>query len=334
MLFRGIFFLSGGNRCLDAFIVALSQAHDAGKYKTRWYVSTLELQLSSLEFCRACRNVPTLHVRVGIESPTTLWATQEKEPLQRPSSPSFPGNAIGSSNTTDTEGVISTRVPVVHAASLTWALGARELSESGRMDQWNCLDELRLERGVSWAELGSVVLPRRLKRLACEVEGTPIRATSLPESLQDLSLGHCFNQPISGVSWPASLLRLSFGTSFNQPLDGVVWPSSLQDLSFGFDFNQAITGVEWPTSLKHLSFSRRFNKPVEVAGVTWPASLRTLSFGFAFDQPIAGVLWPASLQKLSFGSRFDQPVTGVVWPSSLQQLTFGHSFDQPIERAA
>ncbi|CAM9797682.1 unnamed protein product, partial [Ectocarpus sp. 12 AP-2014] len=50
------------SKCLDAFIVALNQTCDGGKM--RWYASTLELQLVSLEFCGACRRVPTLHVRV------------------------------------------------------------------------------------------------------------------------------------------------------------------------------------------------------------------------------------------------------------------------------
>ncbi|CAN0553692.1 unnamed protein product, partial [Ectocarpus sp. 8 AP-2014] len=59
--------ISGRTRCLDAFIVALNQTCDGGE--KRWYASTLELQLVSLEFCGACRHVPTLDVRVNRQTP-------------------------------------------------------------------------------------------------------------------------------------------------------------------------------------------------------------------------------------------------------------------------
>ncbi|CAN0511524.1 unnamed protein product, partial [Ectocarpus sp. 8 AP-2014] len=59
--------ISGRSKCLDAFVVALNQTCDGGD--KRWYASTLELQLVSLEFCGACRRVPTLHVRVDRQTP-------------------------------------------------------------------------------------------------------------------------------------------------------------------------------------------------------------------------------------------------------------------------
>ncbi|CAM9669642.1 unnamed protein product, partial [Hapterophycus canaliculatus] len=59
--------LSGNGRCLDAFTIALHQA--CGGSLRRWYASTLQLQLASLGFCRACRSVPTLHVRVNRSTP-------------------------------------------------------------------------------------------------------------------------------------------------------------------------------------------------------------------------------------------------------------------------
>ncbi|CAM9389107.1 unnamed protein product, partial [Ectocarpus sp. 6 AP-2014] len=58
----------GPTQCFDAFVVALSQACEGGE--KRWYVSTLELQLTSLGMCRACRNVSTLRVRVEDQTPT------------------------------------------------------------------------------------------------------------------------------------------------------------------------------------------------------------------------------------------------------------------------
>ncbi|CAM9615447.1 unnamed protein product, partial [Ectocarpus sp. 12 AP-2014] len=58
----------GGKRdYLDAFTVALNQACCG-----RWYASTLELQLVSLEFCGACRRLQTLHVRVYRRIPPSL----------------------------------------------------------------------------------------------------------------------------------------------------------------------------------------------------------------------------------------------------------------------
>lgn len=66
----------GTSWCLDAFIVALSQACEGnGKH---WYTSTLQLQLTSLELCSACRSVPTLDVKVNGDSPRGLWALKKK----------------------------------------------------------------------------------------------------------------------------------------------------------------------------------------------------------------------------------------------------------------
>ncbi|CAN0446380.1 unnamed protein product, partial [Ectocarpus fasciculatus] len=41
-----------------------------------WYVSTLELQLVSLELCQACRSAQLLDVRVDEDTPPTLWASR------------------------------------------------------------------------------------------------------------------------------------------------------------------------------------------------------------------------------------------------------------------
>ncbi|CAN0223234.1 unnamed protein product, partial [Ectocarpus fasciculatus] len=59
----------------DALVVALSQACDGGK--KRWYASTLELQLASLDICRVCRSISTLHVRVKDQAPRSLWYPHE-----------------------------------------------------------------------------------------------------------------------------------------------------------------------------------------------------------------------------------------------------------------
>lgn len=94
--------LSGNNRCLDAVVVALKQACDGGE--KRWYGSTRELQLASLTFCRACRSVPTMHVRVDGQAPPSVWYSHQSPALPNPRSSRVH---------------VSSRVPVVRAPRLT-----------------------------------------------------------------------------------------------------------------------------------------------------------------------------------------------------------------------
>ncbi|CAN0022744.1 unnamed protein product [Ectocarpus sp. 6 AP-2014] len=54
--------------CLNALVVALNETCN-GK---SWYTSTKELQLASLEFCVACRNYQTLHLKVDAQIPRRL----------------------------------------------------------------------------------------------------------------------------------------------------------------------------------------------------------------------------------------------------------------------
>ncbi|CAM9839374.1 unnamed protein product, partial [Ectocarpus fasciculatus] len=91
--------------CLDAFIVALNQACD-GQCK-RWYASTLELQLASLEFCGACRSVQTFQVHVDAETPPSLWCPSKSR--------TTPDKHSG-------EVSIASRVPAVQAFGWTWSL--------------------------------------------------------------------------------------------------------------------------------------------------------------------------------------------------------------------
>lgn len=90
-------------RCLDAFIVALGQARAGGE--KRWYASTLELQLVSLEFCKACRGIPILSVRVDDRTPCSLWF--------------FPRPRSGLNTGVSKKARTSSRVPVVRALRLT-----------------------------------------------------------------------------------------------------------------------------------------------------------------------------------------------------------------------
>ncbi|CAN0190334.1 unnamed protein product, partial [Ectocarpus sp. 12 AP-2014] len=127
----------GRRRCLDAFIVALNQACDGGK--RRWYASTLELQLVSLEVCGACRCVPVLHVRVRRRTPRSLWS---------------PCKSHETADMRSGEGCISSRVPAVHAFGLTWALPMEVLLQSSAIEQRSGSE--RRQMNTSTPSLGSM----------------------------------------------------------------------------------------------------------------------------------------------------------------------------------
>ncbi|CAN0528212.1 unnamed protein product, partial [Ectocarpus sp. 8 AP-2014] len=250
------FTISGNSKCLDAFTVALNQACDG--HEKRWYVSTMELQLVSLEFCGACRSVQTLHVRVVQHTSPSLWP-----PRQSHTTPVNHGPEV----------CISSRVPAVQAFGWTWALPMEFLLNTSAIEQGAESGGLRLTWSSAAASLGSVIWPQQLKRLVFALD-MPVNVATWPASLQQLSFGDDFNQSIAEVVWSASLTQLSFGREFDQPVVGVVWPASLQQLSFGSAFNQPIVGVAWSASLKKLSFAHRFNQPI--VEVVWPASLQAL----------------------------------------------------------
>ncbi|CAN0280771.1 unnamed protein product, partial [Ectocarpus sp. 4 AP-2014] len=96
----------------------------------------------------------------------------------------------------------STRVPVVRALRLTWALPTGDLLRTPDMELWTSSECLELERPT--------VRPGGLTQLLLNAPvGIPIHDVSWPMRLQRLVLGH-FNQPIAGVVWPVSLQQLSF----------------------------------------------------------------------------------------------------------------------------
>lgn len=149
MIVSYVFFrLPGGSLCLDAFIVTVNQAHIRGM--RRCYTSTLEPQLASMEFCKACRSVPTLHVRIGAQAPRNLWLPPESQT---------------SSNSPSSEDCISSRVPVVRAHGMTWTLPMEVLVRHVATKLWEWLVRFQLEGSISAASLESVVWPKHLKRL-------------------------------------------------------------------------------------------------------------------------------------------------------------------------
>ncbi|CAN0021025.1 unnamed protein product, partial [Ectocarpus sp. 6 AP-2014] len=93
--------------CLNAFVVALNGACEG---KT-WYTSILELQLASLEFCMACRNYPTMKLKVDARIPRRLLATDDAPHLQ-------------------SEWLCGTRVPRLRARRVSWDMAtAAELRD-------------------------------------------------------------------------------------------------------------------------------------------------------------------------------------------------------------
>ena len=285
----------------------------------RWYTSTKELQLASLPFCAACRNVTTLRLKVNATTPSRLLAAAN--PAQPQSEDQGP-----------------TRVPQLRARAVLWE--RRSVAELNK--PLKALVDV--ERFAFWyfnASITSVAWPSNLRELFLGWEfNHPIEPVVLPRSLQRLDFGAVFNQPIESMAWPESLQRIKFGWNFNQPIQSVRWPASILTINFGERFNQPIASVAWPASLEDLRFGE-FNQPIEP--VVWPGGLQSLDLGWEFNQPIESVVWPAGLQQLQLGRRFNQPVTRVIWPASLQSLRFGQfdcdldrydsCFDQPIDKA-
>ena len=71
---------AGPTRGLDALLIAINQADSSG-----WYSSTLQLQLTSLQFCELCRRVPTLHLTVETAMHDLVWKDYDtRVPTLRP----------------------------------------------------------------------------------------------------------------------------------------------------------------------------------------------------------------------------------------------------------
>ncbi|CAM9925845.1 unnamed protein product [Scytosiphon promiscuus] len=316
----------GQDPTLAAFTVALQQASDG----ERWYTSTEELQMTSMQFCVACRSVTTLTLTVNSRTPARLLAAAADASYSRQ------------------KRFCSSLVPRLRARQLVWKLQtANKLRKTthafaSASSIVFCASFVGSLEGIAW--------PNRLKLLKFEYFGkydAPIAGVAWPKSLERIDFGVEFNQPVEGVRWPASLQRLSFGHLFDQPVEGVAWPDSMTHIAFGERFNQPVEGVRWPSALQELTFGDAFNQPIKA--VAWPKLLRRLEFGEAFDQRLEGVAWPPSLEELTFGENFNWPVDEVTWPGSLRSLFVGRvsedcwpnkriyfasRFDQAIERAA
>ncbi|CAB1098019.1 unnamed protein product [Ectocarpus sp. CCAP 1310/34] len=276
---RTVFSIAGPSRCLDAFKVALNQACDGGG----WYVSTEQLQLSSLPFCVACRSVPTMHLKVDRSTPARLFSGDDDAAAVR-------DKGHGSSKR-----VMAARVPALRARKVTWQL-------SGETPRCT---------GVGLSSVELFVLGDAVNDSMDEAVWS--------DGMRSLSLGQMFDQPISNLPWPVALREIVFGNQFDQPIhepiDQVVWPSSLQQLALGDEygrgtgFNQPIHLVSWPASLLQVTFGRDFKQPIRE--VNWPSSLQRLEFKSALQWPEEGVTFPASLRQIEVQRRPEEPLPEV-----------------------
>ncbi|CAM9977532.1 unnamed protein product, partial [Laminaria digitata] len=183
---------SGNGLCLRAFTVALNQACGGGEKV--WYASTMHLQLASLDFCRACRAVPTLHVQIRKGTPRGLWAVRTPQARRR---------YIG------TESRALSRVPAVQVYSAIWTIPYFYIREDQPLE----FPDTEVRGGFK----------RQLGRFT---NMSRVDSVIWPTSLRKLWFDDLFNHPIDEVMWPASLLSVSFGDDFNLSIAGVTWPPS------------------------------------------------------------------------------------------------------------
>ena len=298
---------AGLNRCLDAFIVALSQVSEGkGLWDRPWYTSTKELQLASLEFCAACRNTPTMCVTVEEGTPARLWMR------------------TAALETRSAKRLNSTRVPVVRADGVVWKRSGWALQTMG--------DVLSEAKSFSFGhefdgDIRGVAWPSGLKKIYFGNSfDQPITEVAWPASIEMLTFGESFSWPLLGVTWPVSLRELDFFGEVSLHGD-VSWPPALRTLTVDVPYEESIVDVAWPVSLVDLSLVRAFDQPIET--VSWPPSLERLELSHVFNHPIAGVKWPASLTTLCIGMSFDQAIDMVSWPGSLKTFFLTAAFNNP-----
>ncbi|CAM9496259.1 unnamed protein product, partial [Scytosiphon promiscuus] len=232
---------SGQGRGLDAVLVTLNQTIETGGRGAGWFVSTLELQRSSLDICRLCRSFPTLHVHVEDKTPRSLWGPRRASRRSRYSSSSSSSSSTATTAVNTTGGAkkkahvhVGSRVPAVRALRLTWKLPTNFLLQSVAIGAWRWLEVLRLKSYGPGGRIESLEFMR------------------WPEGVTQLVLDANLETPVQALSWPPSLQRLTLGEGFKQRVDGVFsWPASLEELCFE-GLERPIAGVDWPPSLRRL----------------------------------------------------------------------------------
>ncbi|CAN0287776.1 unnamed protein product, partial [Ectocarpus sp. 4 AP-2014] len=277
----------GFSRFLDALTVALNQAYDsrAGDGdNVRWFTSTLDLQLASVDLCRACRSVPTLLVKIDHDTPRSLWTP----------------TVYGGANSAP-----SSRVPPLRAHGVKWEIEATFAKHVGLAEEpREVCEDPRPPGGAPASD------PQDSRS---RVLSTCTRQLVMPTSSDSPSCD-ALDAPVREICWSASLRRVELGSNYDEPVAGIVWPRSLRELSFGWKFNHSVREMAWPPSLREVSFGWRFNQ--SIADMRWPDSLRTIALGGEFNQPIVAAQWPISLKHVLFGQHFNQSISGVQWPGS------------------
>lgn len=179
-----------------------------------------------------------------------------------------------------------------------------------------------------------IVLPPKLETLTLGRRfDSPLTAFAFPPTLKVLKLGEEFNQPIGWKDGdnpllPDGLEVLRLGCCFNRSIENVRLPVGLKCLVLGSPYESAfdkdLAGVIWPPGLEELTLGDCFDQPVE--GTSFPETLRELSFGQAFSYSLQGVALPNELTRLSFGSRYSVfRLQELKWPCSLRSLHVGDS---------
>ncbi|CAM9772205.1 unnamed protein product [Ectocarpus fasciculatus] len=169
----------------------------------RWYTSTLELQLVSLAFCVACRDVRSCTCVLTAKRPPSLWS---------------PRKSHTTSNKRSREVCTSSRVPAVQAFGLTWALPLEVLQQRAAMEPRSGSEcQQRLTGPPSASRLRWEIWSQNLKRLEFGSD-MPLNTVSWPASLQQLSSGVCFNHQLWESRGRSAYRRYRSGMSSTSPL--------------------------------------------------------------------------------------------------------------------
>lgn len=136
----------------------------------------------------------------------------------------------------------------------------------------------------------------------------------LPESLEEIEFGFCFNQT---VELPRNLRKVTFGKRFACPIR---IPPRLEELLFHWEgvFNSELVFPE-NSCMKLLKLSNMFDHAIDLK-----EGLETVFFGDHFNFPLR---LPSTLKTLSFGSVFNQQVD---FPSGIKSVGFGESMQHTV----
>jgi FNIP Repeat len=167
-------------------------------------------------------------------------------------------------------------------------------------------------------------LPQSLLRLEFRYGcGRQINEGILPDGLQELDLGDCYDFPLPAVL-PTHLRKLTLNNIFNHPLPPL--PPSLQYLDLGDSFNQPLI-QSFPSSLKTLIFGCSFNQSFTLGILN--EGLERINLNDAYNKTFTFL--PSSLLELSVGEKFNRRILPGSLPCKLQRLVFGNRFNHKLD---